>query len=162
MHRGYAEMVASNRLKLNQSKIEFSWVTTSRCQQLIIRNPINVCGSYTVSSSCVKLLGVYIHSGLSFNTHVSKTVSSGYLFSCGRSMQFEGVYRRRLLDLYSAPQGKWKRASSITNLRDLHYIKIMDPQGNNSIVVISTVATEAVPPMQKIGPCPRCPNIIGI
>ena len=52
--------MASNRLKLNPSKTEFLWVATSRHQYIINGNPINVCDSDIVPTSCVKLLGVYI------------------------------------------------------------------------------------------------------
>ena len=66
----------SNRLKLNPSKTEFMWCSTTHQRHLISNAPFDFGGVQIAPAKSVRLLGVTIDSELNMSTHISKTISS--------------------------------------------------------------------------------------
>jgi len=89
--------MASNRLKLNPSKTEFMWCSTSHQRQHIDEiTPFSFEGTLIRPVSSVRILGVMLDSDLSMSSHVSRTVSTCFfqlrrLKSIRRSLPLEAA-----------------------------------------------------------------------
>jgi len=74
--------MGANRLELNADKTEFMWCGSQRRIGQLPNEPFVVCGSSVTPSTVVRDLGVWIDSGLSMSTHISKTVAGCFATLC--------------------------------------------------------------------------------
>lgn len=66
----------SNKLLLNQTKTDFMWLSTKQRQRSVPSDPIVLDNHSIQPVSSVKCLGVIFDCNLSFDTHITKTVST--------------------------------------------------------------------------------------
>jgi len=72
---GVASWMSANRLQLNAAKTEVLWCGSSRRIAQLPRDPVMICGSNIQPASLVRDLGVWIDSGVTMSTHISKVVA---------------------------------------------------------------------------------------
>ena len=65
----------SNGLQLNTAKSEILWSATGPRSHQLPQLPLRVCTDEVMSAAVIHDLGIYIDSGVSMRSHVTKTVS---------------------------------------------------------------------------------------
>ena len=71
-----AELMASNRLKINPAKSELLWCATARRIHHIDNSAFRLADGYVVLTTYVRNLDVYFDASMSMATHVSRLVST--------------------------------------------------------------------------------------
>jgi len=90
--------MAANGLQLNADKTEFMWRSSQRRIGQLPSEPFVVCGSSVTPSNVVRDLGVWVDSGLTMSTHITKTVAGCFatlrqLRSVRRSLSHDAFTR---------------------------------------------------------------------
>jgi len=67
--------MSANRLQLNAAKTELLWCASSRRAVQPSNDRVTICGSDILPASAVRDIGVWIDSGITMSTHISKVVA---------------------------------------------------------------------------------------